>query len=55
MRVVAKVRLILNGKPLCGKSSLAQRLADRLLEMMVAFAVGTDLGRLAEWASAGTV
>ena len=33
----------------------AQRLADRLLEMMVVFAVGTDLGRLAEWASAGTV
>ena len=28
MRVVAKVRLILNGKPLCGKSSLAQRLAE---------------------------
>ena len=42
----------LGAQPICPP---AQRLADRLLEMMVAFAVGTDLGRLAEWASAGTV
>ena len=43
---------IARGAALCPP---AQRLADRLLEMMVAFAMGTDLGRLAEWASAGTV
>ena len=55
MRVVAKVRLILNGKPLCGKSSLAQRLAenynlevieiDELVKECMALAGRAELGR----------